>query len=329
MSASAEAASQLWFAEARVQTLGAGHIHDTYLLSLPDTPQRYVLQCLNETVFRDAALVMQQTQRLLAHWQQQSRYQVATLQPSLRGEIAERLESRLWRVWQFIPASRVLEPLAVPAQAYAAGSAFGYFQSYLNHLEGPRFADTIQGFLQLQHYLEAFAAVASDAPTSLRRLIDDHTDLAARFAERNCFIHGDCKVNNLLFAAESDDVLAIIDFDTAMYGHWAWDFGDLMRSICHSRGHVELEIFSACLRGFAAEQRQANAADCVAAPAYVALMLGVRFLTDHLQDDVYFKVDRRGDNLTRARQQFSLFEDLLDQRDAMLRAADEVFEALT
>ena len=319
-----EAALGLWFEADEVAPLGAGHIHDTYLVTVGTS--RYVLQRVNEQVFTDGQLVMSQTQRLLRHWPQQSAYRLPPLVSSARGNATERTDDGLWRVWEFVEQTRVIDPVRNYEQAAAAGRAFGYFQSALRTLPGEPLAETIAGFLQLGGYLREFDTVAHRAPAAERALIELHRPLAAELSTVNCVIHGDCKVNNLLFHHSDESVVAIIDLDTAMPGHWAWDFGDLVRSVSFSRGGVDVAYFRACLAGFAEHQDQTSVAESVAAPAYVALMLGVRFLTDHLRGNVYFRVSEPNENLHRAREQLALFEDFQRQRSAMLNAAREVLE---
>ncbi len=322
----AREASARWMDGGVCRRLGEGHIHDTLLLDRAG--EHFVLQAVNEFVFKDADLVMRQTRRLINHWRNQSRYRVPALVPSKQGRDAERIQGRLWRVWRFVSDTRVVEPVGHIRQAQAAAAAFGFFQSHMQNMPGEPFQDTITGFLQLAHYLDEFDQVAKAAPRDLVTLVNHHRALAEQFEQRNAFIHGDCKVNNLLFDPAGDQVVALIDFDTAMMGHWAWDFGDLVRSVCHSRGQVEMDFYAACVRGFAGEQSLANPAECVAAPLYVALMLGVRFLTDHLQGDRYFRVDEHGENLQRAHQQFDLCRAFIQHRDTMRRAADTEFEDL-
>lgn len=334
----AYAAAQQWTGSPRLQLLGNGHIHDTFLLEADDFAVPLVLQRVNEVVFQDAELVMQQTRRLLSHWSQQNDYVVPRLVPTLQGGSWVRLPDGLWRAWEFIGASRTIDPLGETSQAYAAGRAFGMFQHRLSDLSAPPLQATIPGFLQLEHYLDAYDEVAHGAPAVLRELIDAHRDFATRLrmdktgmdkaGAHNTHIHGDCKVNNLLFDVRSDAVLAIIDFDTAMYGHWAWDFGDLVRSVWFSRGRCDLDYYAACLAGFASAQPLVNGDDAQLAPAYVALMLGVRFLTDHLTGDHYFRVREHGENLARARAQFKLLEGCVAQRDECQRRTDGVLENL-
>ncbi len=137
------------------------------------------------------------------------------------------------------------------------------------------------------------------------------------------YIHGDCKINNLLFRENSAEVVCVVDLDTTMHGHWAWDFGDLARSGAVTQdGSLSLDLFGALVEGFAGEKEAALGADeLVLAPRYVCFMLGVRFLTDHLDGDRYFKVQARGDNLRRARAQFRLLEEMEAREAEMAEVA--------
>lgn len=124
-------------------------------------------------------------------------------------------------------------------------------------------------------------------------------------------IHGDCKVNNLLFDDQTTSVLRLIDLDTAMHGHPAWDFGDLVRSVAsgaeEAHGRFELDaatfrrVASGFVRGVDGIQ---DAAAFAAAPGHMSFMLGVRFLADWCEGDRYFRVTHRDGNLHRARAQF-------------------------
>ena len=322
----ADAAASLWFDQVTLTSLGAGHIHDTYLLEdcSVEPAGQFVLQEFNEVVFTDAALVMNQTLRLLDQWRKQHDYLVPALQLSKGGNSWERVDGQLWRVWRYIADTTSIGPVESLSQARAAGAAFGALQSNLADLPAPVLTETIEGFLQLRFYLAAYDKVAAAAPLELDRIVQDNRGLADQLGKRNAHIHGDCKVDNLLFDARAQSVVAIIDFDTAMYGHWAWDFGDLVRSVCFSRGAADVDHFAACLEGFAPHQPLAQPQHAVAAPGYVALMLGVRFLTDHLSGDVYFRVETHGENLLRAREQFDLFQNLQALRPQLLDAAQDI-----
>ena len=319
----AREAARQWFDECSLQPLGSGHIHDTYLAE--SQAGRFVLQCVNESVFRDGDLVMRQTQRLLDHLDESYPFTIPRLRLSREGRSSERVASKLWRTWHYVEDTIVVDPLSGAGQAWAAGHAFAVLQRQLAGLT-PQLGETIPGFLQLAHYLREFDEVAAKAPSDLRECVVRHRHLAELFAEHNAHIHGDCKVNNLLFDSAGSQVVAIIDFDTAMYGHWAWDFGDLVRSIFYSRGGVDCDLYRAALTGFLEGNPRPDATSLqfVAAPLYVTLMLAVRFLTDHLRGDRYFKVAQRGDNLQRSREQFGLFDEMASFDATMHTIAAEV-----
>ena len=297
--------AQRWFQGAQVEPLGSGHIHDTYLVTAGGA--RFVLQRVSQSVFHDPELVMAQTRRVLECWSQQDKYVVAGLVANKEGLDGCWVDGEYYRMWHYVEQTKVVDPFENVQQARAAGAAFGAFQARLAHLPEPRLAPTIAGFLQLNHYLKNYDEVAAEAPRHLQAVVDRHRDLYADLLMVNTTIHGDCKINNLLFDQQGESVVAIIDFDTAMFGHWAWDCGDLVRSVCFSAKRTSPEFFTACLQGFAPHQPLTNAAEAVAAPCYVTLMLGIRFLTDHLSGDTYFRVSQPGENLHRAQEQFDLF----------------------
>jgi Ser/Thr protein kinase RdoA (MazF antagonist) len=326
MAVSAERALQHWFDQARVAPLGEGHIHDTYEVTAPSG--HFVLQSVNHQVFADPELVMRQTGRVLQQWRQQTEYVVPALVAARDGSLAKWIDGEYWRVWEFIADTRVVDPIANTRQALQAGKAFGALQRHLGRLPGPQLIEPIPGFLQLRHYLQAYDLVANGAPRELHALVDRHRHLADELGQRNTTIHGDCKINNLLFDSAAQQVVAVIDFDTVMHGHWAWDFGDLVRSVCFSRGAADVGYFAAALQGFASEQPACTVTECLAAPGYVTLMLGVRFLTDHLQGDRYFRVSHRGENLARANEQFALFESFLSVQHELREAAAEILRTL-
>jgi hypothetical protein len=318
----ASTAANLWFDEFELQPLGSGHIHDTRLVAAQG--ERFVLQCVNEFVFQDGDLVMRQTERLLAHLGSAYQFTIPRLHLSRKGQSSERLHGRLWRVWRYVENTTVVDPIRTTAQAHAAGQAFATLQQQLADL-APRLQETIPGFLQLGHYLTQFDEVEALAPGPLKRIVSQHRHLADQFVDRNAHIHGDCKINNLLFDDTGSHVAAIIDFDTAMYGHWAWDFGDLVRSMFFSRGGVDLDLYRASLSGFleGCKPNDSRATQFVMAPQYVAFMLGVRFLTDHLCEDVYFKVKKHGENLQRANEQFALQDDMVSHQAAINTIVEE------
>ena len=308
--------SAQWFDQVTLAPLGNGHIHHTFLLTTAQHQEQFVLQRVSENVFRDPHLVQRQTQRITKHLLNNAgfsnRYRVPKLQPSKTGEFHHVGESGFWRLWQYLANTQVVASFEHPAQIALTARAFADYQRVLADLPGQPLAETIEGFLQLDFYLQQFSQVAKDAPKDLMTAVAHLQNQESGFSEFNAHVHADCKVNNLLFNAQGTQVAAVIDLDTTMYGHWAWDFGDLMRSIAFSRGEVDLGDYRNAAEGFLQGLQkpvtEQTVQEMVQVPGHIAGMLGLRFLTDHLMGDVYFRVSESGQNLQRARAQFALMQ---------------------
>lgn len=317
MSRAAAALRGGWRLTARLSPLGEGHINETLLVSTEAGP-RYVLQRISRTVFADPERVMSNLVRVIDHLRNSDAGLVPALIPTVADSWAFVDDAAdWWRLWAYVADGRSLSRTSDPALCRAAGEAYGRFQRLLAGLPGPALEPTIPGFLELGGYLERLDAALSlhdaadvvAAACGSETFLDDHRSLAARFPRQGDLIHGDCKLNNLIFATDSPEVLAVLDLDTVMAGHWAWDLGDLVRSVLTGVTGTEAagRAVGALVDGFAAGSgRSPDAGTVVDAAVYVAFMLGVRFLTDHLEGDRYFRVTRHGDNLERARAQFDL-----------------------
>ena len=328
--------SAQWFDQVTLAPLGNGHIHHTFLLTTAQHQEQFVLQRVSENVFPDPHLVQRQTQRITEHLLNNdgfsNRYRVPKLQPSKTGEFHHVAESGFWRLWQYFANTQVVESFEQPTQIALTARAFADYQRVLANLPGQPLSETIEGFLQLDFYLQQFSQVAKDAPKDLMNAVAHLQNQESGFSEFNAHVHADCKVNNLLFNAQGTQVAAVIDLDTTMYGHWAWDFGDLMRSIAFSRGRADLVDYENAAEGFLLGLQkpvtEQTVQDMVQVPGHIAGMLGLRFLTDHLVGDVYFRVSEAGQNLQRAREQFSLMEQFNDMAQAMEAVVKNLGEQL-
>jgi len=330
-----------WFDEQPAATpLGEGHINDTLLVTAPS--QRFVLQRINRAVFRDPSVVTENLDRIRAHLRTRAPGLIPELVLTRDGASAHVDKTgNWWRLWRFVEGARSMSATTDPAIAAAAGAAFGRFQKLLSDLEEPPLPPTIPGFLELPAYLAEFDKVAGSDPDTAVDLafIDTQRPLAEKYLQVTGYIHGDCKLNNLLFHSERPEVVSVLDLDTVMLGHWAWDFGDLVRSLfmgttfmgATDRSDLErlAALFEAVVRGFVSESEQSpGVAELVVAPRYVAFMLGVRFLTDHLRGDVYFKVNGPGENLQRANEQFDLVRRLASAENDLERVCVDTLNDL-
>ena len=302
-----------------VRMLDAGHVNDTFLVGLAG--DAHILQRINAFVFPDPRAVMRNLAKALAH---RPRGQLVAPVATTAGELcASDAEGGLWRLFPRLPArsfANLPDDLLAPAGA-AFGGFLADFAAFEEDLEPviPRFHDLAAALRRLDD-----APRANDATPELRQVEAMRGSFAAGGGNR--VIHGDCKINNLLFHPSDPAVLAVIDLDTLMIGDPAWDFGDLVRSAFAGSEETARPAppsaarFERLCQGFAgAFGALEDAPRFAIAPAHMSFMLAARFLADHLQGDAYFKVARRGDNLLRARSQLELASRFQDAAPAFAR----------
>ena len=318
----AEAAlAEGWGMAAVLAPLGRGRINDSYLAQ--SGADRWVLQRINRFVFPRPDVLMDNVARASAHLNAKLPGWTPTLIPTRDGASHAQLDSDIWRLWSYADG-RSLSRLDSDRQAEAAGRAVGQTRRWLQDLPGPRLDAALPGHLQLDRCLADFDACQGAEP-QLIDFIDARRNLATRFRERNGNIHGDGHLENLRFGNDGS-VTAVLDLDTVMWGHWAWDFGDLVRSALG--GQALPTRFAAAARGYLdAANVQASVDDLVMAPRYVTFMIGLRYLTDHLDGDRYFKVDAHGENRQRALDRFRFLQALEAAEPAFIDSAKALVEA--
>jgi hypothetical protein len=335
---------------------GRGHINDTYCASFDQggAPIRYIFQCINHRVFKDPVSLMENIQRVTGHLAKKSAgvseqtRRVLTLIPTHDGKPYHRdPQGNYWRVYVFIEKARTFETVESAPQAFQAARAFGQFQKLLADLPAPRLHETIPDF---HHTPRRFAAlekaIAVDTANraalakpeisfALNRKAMTGVLLDENLPER--VTHNDTKFNNVMLDDATGEGMCVIDLDTVMPGLALYDFGDMVRTTTSparederdlSKVKMQLPMFEALVRGYLA-----TAAEFVT-PAEKRLLpfsgklitfeIGIRFLTDFLSGDSYFKVHREGHNLDRCRTQFKLIESIEEQEEAMQELVDAV-----
>ena len=320
-----------WQIQAGLQPLGEGLINDTFLAEVPDSQaRRWVLQRINADVFPDPGLVMDNVARVVRHVRRTHPDLVAGLVTTADdADFFVDADGDCWRLWDYVAHAETLQAFATPGQAQSAGQTFARLHNALADLPGPRLRTPIPGFMQMSHYLAALDSELGRQRTLEREaqnasaFIAERGALAEEFQRPTGYVHGDCKVNNLLF--RNNQACCVLDLDTVMYGHWGLDFGDLVRSGADVGGRFSLALYEALVRGFVNElSMPTDAQTLLLAPRHVGLMLGVRFLSDHLAGDRYFRVGQHGDNLTRALAQL----DLVGQMEASAVDMRDILEAV-
>ncbi len=332
---------------------GSGHINDTFLAVFNQAGHqvRYIIQRINTNIFKDPEALMNNISRVLTHCKSKllsrkdASRRALTLIHSQEGKpfyVDE--DGGYWRAYLFIDRARTYDVLESPAFAYQAARAFGSFQRLLSDIPGERLAETIPNFHNTPSRIADFdAALVADpmnrAATAKAEIefLQAHRDMASKLLDLQKegkiperITHNDTKINNVMLDDESGEGICVIDLDTIMPGLSLYDFGDLVRTSTSpaaedekdlSKVQARMEYFEALARGFL------DGAEGCLTPAEIENMpfsgmlitfeIGVRFLTDYLMGDKYFKVHREGHNLDRCRTQFKLVQSLMEQEETM------------
>jgi len=327
---------------------GQGHIHDTFLAAydLGGEVRRLIHQRLNTTVFRDTSALMRNIARVSRHLQIQRANQgpqpglrePLRLIPTAEGEPCyTSLRGEIWRTFAYVPETTCFEVAVRPAQAQEVGRAFGAFQRLLGNLEPPRLAEVIPAFHHTPARLQALRqALGHDSLRRAGEAADEidyalgHAEMAGRLVELEQggeiperVVHNDTKINNVLFDRAGTEAVCVTDLDTVMPGLALYDFGDMVRTCtCHAaedetdleRMTIDAEMFEALTRGYTDQMgallTAAEKENLAFSGWLITYEVAVRFLTDFLLGDTYFKIHRPRHNLDRARAQFALARNL-------------------
>ena len=334
---------------------GSGHINDTFLTLVEAAPtaRRFILQRINHLVFKQPDLLMENVARVCAHAHAKLRTAGLTdghrralrLIPTHQGKSWHIDPSgNRWRCYDFIEGATGHDVVRSPAQAEAAAKAFGAFQSLLADLPGARLHETIPDFHHTPSRFARFqAALAKDSHGRAAAAGPEIAFALARASEVSVIVdalragtlpervtHNDTKLNNVLLDDVTQEGVCVIDLDTVMPGSALYDFGDLVRTSTSpaaedetdlSKVTMQLPMFEALVRGYLSSARgfltPREKELLPFAGKLITLEIGLRFLTDWLEGDTYFKIKRPTHNLDRCRTQFKLVASIEEQLPAM------------
>lgn len=326
-----------------VAPLTSGIINQTYLVRTTDEASPdYILQRINHQIFTDVALLQHNIELVTGHIRHKLEERgetdidrkVLRFLPSLKGETYYFDEESYWRVSVFIPDS-VTQDAVTPESSYLVGLKFGEFEAMLADLP-EQLGETIPDFhnmeFRLQQLKEAVSADAAGRLHEVQTLVDDilrdADDMCCaerlyregKLPKRVC--HCDTKVSNMLFDKEGK-VLCVIDLDTTMPSFVFSDFGDFLRSAANttreddpdiSKVSFNRTIFEAFAKGYIESAKSfLTSSEIELLPYAVALfpyMQAVRFLTDYINGDTYYRTDYPAHNLDRTRNQYKLYQDV-------------------
>ena len=336
------------------QPFGSGHINDTYCASYDQAGirVRYIHQRINHHVFKNPIEVMENVarvtrhalERLLTGGNPEAHRRTLTCVSAKDGRpFAIDPQGNLWRTYPFIEGAKGYDEVQSNKQAYQAARAFGAFQKLTADLTGERLHETIPDFHDTPKRLESLeaaignniaghaASVAAEIDFARSRASDCSriTDLIASGEIPERVTHNDTKLNNVLLDEVTSEGICVIDLDTTMPGCALYDFGDMVRAITPTTRedetdvdqiNIRLDRFESLVKGYlstATFLNEAELANLAFSGKLITLELGMRFLTDHLNGDTYFKIKRPGHNLDRCRSQFAFARILEENMDAM------------
>lgn len=338
-----------------VKPFGAGHINETYAVYMPGEDGdelSYVLQRVNSNVFKDPSGVMENIFGVTEYMRgvirteggEPDRETLCYIKTKTGCQYFEDAEGEPWRCYNFIPDSVCYQQVEEPEQFYQSGSSFGHFLKQLGDYPAEKLNETIPDFHNTVKRFETFQiAVKRDMKDRAGSCEKEIAFVQAR--KRDCSIlveqqesgklplrvtHNDTKLNNILFDEHTGKGLCIIDLDTIMPGLAANDFGDAIRFGAATAAedeenldlvHFDMELYEMFVKGYLEETKDVLTDAEIESLAWgariITLECGIRFLTDYLQGDTYFKTAYPEHNLVRARTQFRMVEEMEQQFDKM------------
>jgi hypothetical protein len=330
---------------------GSGHINDTYKVTT-STGSNYLLQKINHFVFKDVPGLMNNLVNVTNHLKAKLKTlpgsnpekEVLTLiEANDDRYFVKDASGNYWRLFKFLNNTKSYDQVLTEKQAFEGGKAFGRFQALLADLDTNFIIDTIPDFHNIESRLANLdKAIAADAAHRLNKVSHEiefvnqrrpgmssilELGRSGQLPER--IIHNDTKFNNVLLD-DHDRAQCVIDLDTVMPGYVAYDFGDAIRTIINNAPEDEPELklinlniplFTAYTKGYMRQAEgfltEAEVNSLIDGVLLLPYMQGVRFLTDYLNGDIYFKIHSPRHNLQRAQAQFQLVRKLEDAKETL------------
>ena len=341
------------------ERFGAGHINDTFAVWAADRSKRWILQRINTDTFTDPAGLMENVTGVTAYLRRQiierggdPDRETLNVIPTLDGKpYYTDTEGGAWRAYIFVEGTVCLQKVENERDFYTAAETFGNFQNQLAGYPAATLHETIARFHDTPNrYANFEKALAADVMGRAKEVGPEIAFIRAREADCRVLVdqlaagvlplrvtHNDTKLNNVLIDQATGKGICVIDLDTVMPGLSAYDFGDSIRfgaNDCaedepdQSKVHFSLHLYKVFAEGYLAAAGSAmTEAERRSLPWGAKLMTlecGIRFLTDYLEGDHYFKISRPDQNLDRARTQFTLVQGMEREFDAMTQLALEL-----
>lgn len=328
-----------------VLPFGNGHINDTYRVKNRDSEAPdYLLQRVNHEIFKDVAAMMENIRLVTEHIKTGGssgiKQETLDIVRTIDQQLFTIYEGNYWRMFEFKKGTKSYEVVETPEQAYQGALAFGTFFRLLSDFPAEKLTDTLPEFHNVILRLEVFEKAVKEDIKGRTAEVKNEINFVRKNADLMCEMerlkqvgkiplrvtHNDTKFNNVLLDDKGRG-FCVIDLDTVMSGIVHYDFGDGIRTSTNtakedetdlSLVHFDLEKFKAFATGFLEASRDIlNSFEIEylgRSGGLLAYIMGVRFLTDYLMGDVYYKINREGHNLDRARTQLKLTRQILERQ---------------
>lgn len=338
---------------------GEGHINDTYLVKTDKT--QYILQRVNGQVFKKPEEVMQNIasvtdfmrKQIIARGGDATRETLTLIKTTEDKDYYVAEDGRLFRMYVFIDNATCYQIIENGAVFYQAARAFGQFQKQLKDFPAEELFETIPNFHNTVDRFKHFKqAIAEDKMGRLASVQAEVDFALAREKDAGIIVnalekkeiplrvtHNDTKLNNVMIDDETGTGVCVIDLDTVMPGSLLYDFGDSIRFGASTATEDELDLkkvtmdislYAEYVKGYLEElgdsitQKEVELLPMSA--KLMTLECGIRFLTDYLEGDHYFKIHRPDHNLDRARTQLKLVWDMEQKMDEMHQATQKYYK---
>lgn len=331
---------------------GGGHINDTYLIEVHGRKLKYVLQKINKNVFKTPMHVILNIENYLSHLHQQNEKQLKTFKTREGNPFVIDENGDYWRMYNCVEDALSFDVIEEENQAFEAAKAFGKMQRLSLDLDPKAFRETIPDFHNLDKRYHKFDRALSSARKE--RLFNAEKEILFVQEQRKIselisnlissgdlpirITHNDTKLNNVLLSKATGKGICVIDLDTLMPGSVLYDFGDMVRTFTSpvpedekdsAKVILRKEIFAALSKGYLSELAtvltKVEKEQLINGAKYMILIIGLRFLTDYLEKDIYFKTAYPEHNLVRARNQFALLKDLMRNEEELKKIISAYF----
>ena len=349
---------------ANIKELTAGNINVTYRLTYTEkgVPYQYIIQRINTNAFKDPVSLMDNVGKVTAHIRASYKAEgidpdrrVLTFVPCDNGTLLyQDAEGGAWRAYHYVDGVTAYDQIESADLFREAGQGFGEFQTRLCDFPAAELVETIPGFHNTAHRYGMFLkAVQEDAAGRVASISDDIAFFKDRMDLAHAIVsklgdpemlplrvtHNDTKLNNVLIDNATGKALCVIDLDTVMPGSSLYDYGDAVRyGACTaaedepdtSKIDFDMTLFEAFTEGFvSATAGKLTDTEIRLLPLGIRVItyeLAMRFLTDYINGDVYFKTNYEGHNLVRARAQMKLLTVVEEKYDEMCRYIEKMLD---